>query len=228
MIKQLEIRGFDKNFSYFVGSSKTREILVVDPGDTDHLIAEINHGEFKPQGILITHSHFDHIEGVGPLLKYFEMPVYMHSRALNRVKEAQEWARPLEDGDFVEVGGLKIEVLHTPGHIDDAVCYLIREGEAEDGVAKLITGDTLFVEGCGRADLGHSEPEVLYESLQRLKALDPGTKVYPGHDYGSRKVSTIGWELQKNKYMRCETKEDFLRLRMARSRAPVRRRIRKD
>lgn len=208
MIKQIAIRGFDKNFSYFVGDEDSREIVVVDPGDTDHLVAEINLHGYKVKGILITHSHFDHIEGIGPMLEYFEVPVYMHKNAEDRVEAAGKFAMYLDEGNQLKVGELMIDVMHTPGHIEDAVCYLVKEDNG------LITGDTLFVEGCGRADRPGADPEKLYKSLQRLKELPVDMKVYPGHDYGSRKVSTIGWELKKNRFMLCDSLEAFLKERM--------------
>ncbi len=215
MIKQIYIRGYDKNFSYFVSDGKGKDIAIVDPGDTDHLIAEINVGGLKPKMILVTHSHFDHIEGVGALVKKYGIPVYMHSNAKGRVEAPEELIHYLEDGDEIEIGDLKLKALYTPGHIDDAICYYIDKEQAVDGVPKVLTGDTLFVEGCGRADFPESNVEDLYESLNRLKELPDETEVYSGHDYGSKPVSTIGWEKEYNKYFLAQDFEEFRNRRVS-------------
>ncbi|MFC1616509.1 MBL fold metallo-hydrolase [Patescibacteria group bacterium] len=213
MVKQIRIRGFDNNFSYFVGDKASKEIAIVDPDDADLLLAEINHGNYVPKMVLITHSHFDHVGGVAELVRHFQIPVYMHKNAENRVDIADDQKKTVKDGDIIKVGELEIKVLHTPGHIDDAVCYYIPKDKAEDGVPKLLTGDTLFVEGCGRADLSGSNVEDLYKTLQKLKKLPDETKVYPGHDYGSKPVSTIGWEKEHNRYFLCKDFDEFESLR---------------
>lgn len=132
----------------------------------------------------------------------------MHENAIDRVDIPKELAIKLVDEDTVRIGSLEAEVLHTPGHIDDAVCFYI----PDDG--DLITGDTVFVEGCGRADLDGASVEDLYDSIQRIKTLPDEVKVYSGHDYGSKPVSTIAWEKAENKYFLCENAADFVHLRM--------------
>lgn len=215
MIQQIKIRGFDSNFSYIVGDSKTKEIGIVDPDDADHLIAEINHGEYQVKMILITHSHFDHVAGVERLLENYDVPVYLHENAEGKLDIPEEKRKYVGDGDFIQIGGLKIEVIDTPGHIDDAVCYYISEENSEDGIPKILTGDTLFVEGCGRADLAGSNVEDLYDTLEKLKKLPDNTEVFAGHDYGSKPVSSIGWEKQHNKYLLCADFQEFKDLRIA-------------
>ena len=166
--------------------------------------------------ILLTHSHFDHVEGVKTFTQKYKIPVYMHMNARGRVKVQQEHERYVNDGDTILVGKLEVGVIHTPGHIDDSVCYFISAKQEADGIPKLITGDTLFVEGCGRADFPGSSVKDLYNSLERLKRLPEQTLVYPGHDYGSKPVSDIASEKKHNKYFLCKSFEEFKTKRMSR------------
>ena len=214
MIRQIPIAGFDSNFSYFIGEKDSKAIAIVDPGDVPHLDAEISQEMLVPKMVLLTHSHFDHISGVEEIVKEYGIPVFMHSNARGRFEIGDEMCVFLEDNEVIDLGSLKIKALYTPGHIDDSLCYLIDAKHADDGKAKLLTGDTLFVEGCGRADLEFSDVKQLYKSLQRLKKLPDNTRVYPGHDYGSKQVSDIGYEKKHNKYMRCKNFKEFKKLRM--------------
>ena len=217
MITQLAVGGLDNNFSYFVNDGVGNEIAVVDPaGDIDDMLAEIYANKFQPIMVLLTHSHFDHAEGVEALIQKYKIPVYMHMNARGRVEVPEEHGRYVSDGDTIIVGKLAIEVLYTPGHIDDSVCYFISAKQEVDGIPKLITGDTLFVEGCGRADLQHSSVKDLYSSLERLKKMPDETLVYPGHNYGSKPVSDIAFEKKHNKYFLCKNFEEFKAKRMSR------------
>jgi len=217
MITQLSVGGYDNNFSYFVNDGVSKEIAIVDPaGDMDDMLAEIHANKFQPSAMLITHSHFDHVEGVEALIQKYQIPVYMHMNARGRVEIPEELGRYVNDGDIITVGKCALEVMHTPGHIDDSVCYFISAKQEADGTPKLLTGDTLFVEGCGRADLSHSSVKDLYNSLERLKKLSDETLIYCGHDYGSKPVSDIAWEKKHNKYFLCKSFEEFKTKRISR------------
>lgn len=205
MIEQIEIGGFDKNFSYFVVSGK--EVAVVDPDNFVLLESLISEAEYKVVAVLITHTHFDHVGGVKDFVKEYGVPVYMHEKAKGRITVGGEVIL-VKDGAEISVGDLKVRVIYTPGHIDDAVCYYVEEDQS------VITGDTLFVEGCGRADLEGSDVKDLWESLARLKGLPDDVKVYPGHDYGSKPVSDIGHEKNHNRFLKCENFEEFKKERM--------------
>ena len=206
MIIQIPINGFDNNFSYFVHDGEDKGIGIVDPGDMPTLKERIQSEGWVPLFILVTHSHADHVQGVAEMAEEYDIPVYMHHEAEGMLKTGDADVILLEDSDMLEVGNLKIQVMHTPGHIEDAVCYLIGKD--------LITGDTVFVEGCGRADLAGGDVKKLYDSIQRIKELPEDTKIYPGHDYGSQPVSDIAWEKKHNKYFLCESFEEFEKLRM--------------
>jgi hydroxyacylglutathione hydrolase len=197
-----------QNFVYVVGSRSTREVALVDPAwDVDGLLEHLQKQDLRCVAALVTHYHFDHVggkmgswrvEGLAELLERQPTPIYAH-RA-----EAAGLARvtgiPLTDfvqvdsGDRLRLGTVEIEFLHTPGHTPGSQCF--RVGNA------LVSGDTLFIQGCGRVDLPGSDPEQMYESLQRLAALPEETVLYPGHDYGPEPHATIGQEKRTNVYLR--------------------------
>jgi len=147
-----------------------------------------------------THGHGDHIAGNGEVLK-----VTGAKLAANPIDvPAAEIA--LGEGSQIQIGTLTIDVLHTPGHTPGGLVF--------NPAGALITGDTLFVTRCGRADFPGSDPEAMYLSLKRLAAFPPETMVFPGHDYGPKPQSTIGFEREHNEYMKCPDLESFIKLRM--------------
>ncbi|MCK4509970.1 MAG: MBL fold metallo-hydrolase, partial [Desulfuromonadales bacterium] len=112
----------------------------------------------------------------------------------------------LSEGSQLQIGEIMVDVLHTPGHTPGSLVF--------NPPGALITGDTLFVTRCGRADFPGSDPAALYHSLTRLAAFPAETKVFPGHDYGPKPQSTIGFEREHNEYMKCPDLESFIKLRM--------------
>ena len=110
----------------------------------------------------------------------------------------------MEDGEIVEVDGIKLRVIHTPGHTPDSICLVV------DG--KILTGDTLFVGECGRTDLPGGDSGELYDSLfGKIIKLDDNLAVYPGHDYGEKPDSTLEYEKKNNYVLKPRSKEEFLR-----------------
>ncbi len=208
MIQQIHVGGFDDNFSYFIEDSDSKNIAIVDPSNVKLLESEISKNFFSPKMILLTHSHFDHTEGVAELVKKLAIPVYMHENARGRVNVLDEMAVYIKGGEKIKLEDIFIDVIDTPGHIDDAVCFYLKEDKA------LLTGDTVFVEGCGRADLEFSNVEDLFKSLQKIKKLPDDTKIFPGHDYGKKPWSTIKDEKKNNPYFKVKTLDDFIKLRL--------------
>lgn len=190
-----------ENFSYLIYCPQTRRAAAVDPSlAPEHLLEEARRRELTVELLINTHGHRDHTAGNGQVLEKTQAKLAGHSRD---VPQAQ---LPLEDGSTLELGEGRIEVLHTPGHTPGSICLHAGGG--------LVTGDTLFVTFVGRADMPGSDPEALYRSLQRLAEYPPETRVYPGHDYGPKPVSTIGYEKENNPYLKCTTLQEFLKLRM--------------
>jgi len=190
--------GYMENFSYIVGDEATRLAAVVDPGfDVERILELSERSGLKIKYIILTHEHMDHAQGGGELADKTGAKIVAHEKVALKKDVA------VRDGDVLNLGGLKIDVIHTPGHTPGSICLLVDK--------KLITGDTLFVGGCGRVDLPGGSAEELYHSLfDRLMMLEEDVAVYPGHDYGPKPYSTIGYEKKTNYVLKPRTKEEFL------------------
>lgn len=185
------------NFAYLIGDRRTGEAVVVDPAYAVADLIEVAEGDgMRITGALATHHHPDHVggsmmgfslEGVAELLGRGGGPVHVHrdeAEYVQKVTGAAATDLAIHDsGDVVEVGAIRIELLHTPGHTPGSQCFLV------DG--RLVSGDTLFLEGCGRTDFPGSDPGQMYDSLQRLAALPGDTVVYPGHRYSMASSGTV-------------------------------------
>ena len=185
--------GYDHNFTYVISSKK--ECCILDPAvPANEVLSFIRQKNLKPAFVIFMHSHFDHVVDLAAYSKE-GIPIYGHSSTKIPVD------MKLEDGNILLVGEIKIEVLHTPGHLYDCICLLAGKN--------LFTSDTIFVQGCGRIDFPGSEPEKMFDTIERIKKLPEDTIIYPGHDYGPTITSTIGNEKQKNKFFKL-SKKDFL------------------
>ena len=210
-VEPVAVGGYDYNFSYLIYDTGTKEALVVDPaGAITKAIKIVADKQLKVVGVLITHTHFDHVDGLTKLLALYDVPVYAYKDRVNEITGNN--ICDVDDGTIVKLGSGEIKVIYTPGHIDDAVCYFIASQSAADGVPKVITGDTLFVGGCGRTN--EKRVKDLYDSLAELAALPPETVVYPGHDYGETPTSTIREEKALNKYYQVADFNAFRALRL--------------
>ena len=198
-----------QNFVYLVGDEITKEAAVMDAGwNIDKIIESANNNELNINKIILTHSHYDHVQRVGELIDKTQSDVYCHGFEFEEIKKHIK-NNPtkifkLKDNDELKIGKIKVKIIHTPGHTPGAICLLFDN--------KLITGDTLFVGAIGRTDLPGGDAIKLFDSLQKLKKLDDKTEIYPGHDYGETPFSTIGNEKKNNPYFMCRTKEEFLNL----------------
>lgn len=207
------------NFVYLIGDKEMRECLVVDPAwDVDGLIRIAEQDGMRLVGALATHYHPDHvggslfgynIQGLARLLELLPVKVHVNKEEAEGLKKITGLSESdlvrHESGDVLELGSLKIQFIHTPGHTPGSQCFLVDN--------KLVSGDTLFIRGCGRVDLPGSDPEKMYESLtQKLAKLPDDTILYPGHDYADKPWSTIGEEKRTNYYLRVGSREEWLRL----------------
>jgi hydroxyacylglutathione hydrolase len=215
-LRQAEI-GPMANYVYIIGDPATHKAAVVDPAwDIDAIIDLAGRDGYEIDKILITHYHPDHlggrmmgqnIEGAAEMLSKVKAKVYLNkheAEGARRIAGLSESDIVKADaGDVVKVGELEVKFLHTPGHTPGSQCFLV------DG--NLVSGDTLFVNSCGRVDLPGSDPEAMYRSLnQTLRNLDDATVVYPGHHYAPEASTTIGDQKRTNLYMRFATLDDFL------------------
>ena len=206
--KQVQL-GPMQNFSYIIGDENSKESAVVDAGwEADKLIDICDKEKLNINKIILTHSHYDHVQKADELASKTNAAVYFHEDDYNEIKimikNPSIKIVKLKNNDEIKVGNIKIKIMHTPGHSPGAICLLFEN--------RMITGDTLFVNAIGRTDLAGGDSIKLFESLQKLKKLKDDIEVYPGHDYGEIPFSTIGGEKKTNPYLMCETKEQFLNL----------------
>jgi len=195
-VRQLKLGPMD-NFVYLVGAEGSRETAIVDAAwDVDAALRAAEEDGRTVTHALVSHHHFDHVNGLPALLAARGVRVHAHAADVPQLPaELQGEVSALRGGDAVEVGPMRVRALHTPGHTPGSTCWQV-EG-AEGG---LFSGDTVFVNACGRCDLAGGDPEQMYESLKRISELDPALKLYPGHDYGDVPVSSIAREREKNPY----------------------------
>jgi hydroxyacylglutathione hydrolase len=204
------------NYAYAIGDREAGQCVLVDPAyDANELMAIVGAEGMEVIGVLGTHFHADHIggsmmghhlSGVRELLESKSVPIHINKEEAPWVKRTtglSDAELTLHDaGDVVQVGDVTIELVHTPGHTPGSQCFLV------DGC--LVSGDTLFLDGCGRTDFPGSDPELMYESLQRLATLPTDTIVLPGHAYSPAPQATMGHVRETNYVFRPKTKEQWL------------------
>jgi len=207
------------NFTYLIGDRETGQALVVDPAYAVRDVVDLAGADgMHITGVLATHYHPDHIggsmmgfsiEGVRELagIDGVEARVHAHSyeaRGIEKVTGLSESDLVLhESGDVVQVGAVAVSLLHTPGHTPGSQCFLV------DG--RLVSGDTLFLEGCGRTDLPGGDPEALYYSVHdRLARIPDDTLLYPGHLYSPEASATLGATRRSNYVFRFADLEQWM------------------
>ena len=214
IIEQIPV-GPMQNFAYLVGSRRTREVAVVDPAwDIDGLLKFINERDYKLVAALVTHYHPDHcggsfgnnsVTGVAELLAANPVRIYAHKLEAEGLKKvtgiSDSDIKKVESGDKLKIGDVEVEFLHTPGHTPGSQCFMIKRA--------LVSGDTLFVDGCGRVDLPGSNSEDMFHSLQKLAALPDDTLLLPGHNYSQVPHATMEETKRINSYMRIDSLESW-------------------
>lgn len=200
--------GHMENFVYLIADHRSRQAAVVDPAwEVEKVIDFAQQQGLQITDVLLTHSHSDHVNGLTRLLGRCHATVHLSEA------EANFWGRRLEtavlhhDGDIIHLGDTDIKVWHTPGHTPGSLCFYLK--------GHILTGDTLFVFGCGRCDLEGGDPAEMYKSLARLGTeLPPETIVHPGHHYATQMTSTIAEELKGNPFMRFKERDRFTDYRL--------------
>ncbi|WP_421118092.1 MBL fold metallo-hydrolase [Aquihabitans daechungensis] len=207
------------NFVYLIGDKETGEAVVVDPAYDPQAILDIVEADgMKLTGALGTHFHADHvggnlmgnpIVGIAELLDLVQVPIHLQAEEVDWVARTTGVTAPHlvahASGDTVMVGEIPITLIHTPGHTPGSQCFLV------DG--KLVAGDTLFLNGCGRTDLPGSDPEQMYYSLtQRLGQVPDDAVLYPGHLYSEKPFATMAETRSRNVVFRPDSLEQWLTL----------------
>ena len=186
------------NFVYAIGDRETGEAVLVDAAYAPaELVEKLTLDEMSIVGTLSTHYHPDHvggsmmgetIAGLVELLEVADVPVHVQGTEVDWITRATgvqgDSLVAHQSGDVVRVGDVEITLIHTPGHTPGSQCFLV-EG-------CLVSGDTLFLDGCGRTDLPGSDPEEMYRSLtEQLARISGDTILYPGHNYSAERSAPL-------------------------------------
>jgi glyoxylase-like metal-dependent hydrolase (beta-lactamase superfamily II) len=206
-----------RNHVYVIGDRATREALLVDPAyDVAAILGWLAEADLRPRGVLATHYHADHvggdifgehIEGLADLLDLADVPVHVQKDEVPWVAEMT--GAPVSslvahsDDDVVQVGSVGVRLLHTPGHTPGSQCFVAGDN--------LVTGDTLFIDGCGRTDLPGADPDEMYTSLQRLASLPGRLILWPGHHYAPATSAPLEGVKHTNPVLARITREDWHR-----------------
>ena len=198
------------NLVYLISDNATKQAAVVDPAwDVDEIRKLAAERGVTISDILLTHSHHDHINGVAELLSHADAQVHLLK------PEAQFWGHYLDvpslhhGGDSIKLGETEINVLHTPGHTPGSACFKVHD--------ELITGDTLFVFGCGRCDLAGGDPEQMFVTLKDMaQQLPAETVIRPGHHYAEAQTSSMAEQIDGNPFLHFCDAHDFVDYRMHR------------
>lgn len=220
-LKQLSL-GPMENFVYLLGSKSAKRCYVVDPAwDVALIQSEAARDGMTIAGALVTHYHPDHcgghlwghdIEGVQELVTALSVPVYAHKKEIEGIVQVTGLSRSdikaTESGDKLplgDLGGLDITLIHTPGHTPGSQCFLCS--------GALVSGDTLFITGCGRVDLPGGNSDELHDSLaNKLGKLPSDTVLYPGHHYDPAPSASLGDVKARNPYFQANSLAGWRRL----------------
>jgi glyoxylase-like metal-dependent hydrolase (beta-lactamase superfamily II) len=205
------------NFSYAIGDRLAGEAVVVDPAyDVGGLLAVLADDDMRCVGVLATHFHPDHvggdmmgyrIEGITDLLESVQVPIHVQDEEARWMVRATGVSESElvhhASGDVVSVGDVSVELVHTPGHTPGSQCFYVG--------GRLVAGDTLFLDGCGRTDLPGGDPAQMYESLTtRLARFPDDTVLYPGHLYSPEPSASLGETRRRNYVFRLQTPEQWM------------------
>ena len=205
ILEKLKLGSYKAN-CYIVGSEKSKDVIIIDPGSESKRVKElIFENSYNPKLILLTHGHGDHIGAVGDLKQEYNIPVYIHKSDKDMLKDSSlnftnmmfkngisiNADKLVEEGDTITIDNMKFQVIHTPGHTEGSICLIHKK--------VLFSGDTLFRGSIGRTDFpGGSYDKIINSIKEKLLTLDEKTVVYPGHEDST----TIKFEKENNPFLK--------------------------
>lgn len=207
IFKQMEI-GPLQNFLYFIGDAKSKEIAVIDPAwDVNFLCKEADKNGYKITAVFLTHGHPDHVNGLEDMLKRHNVLAYISKHEYPLLKPQHKNIVEIEDHAKLKIGHVEFETILAPGHSPG--CQLFKYKNV------VISGDAIFIDGCGRCDLPGSDPKKMYNTLYNvIMKMPDDTLLFPGHNYGPTPFATVGSQKETNPYLNCKSLEEFLMHRM--------------
>jgi hydroxyacylglutathione hydrolase len=186
LVKQIKANG-DRNFAYIIADENSHEAAIIDPSfGASEVLNELQQLNLTAKYLINTHNHYDHTADNASILK----------------KTKGKWLTKLHDGEQVKLGTITLQIIATPGHTADSICILAEK--------KLFTGDTIFVGDVGITS-STAEAQAEFASLKKLLQLPDDIVIFPGHDYGTKPSSTIGYEKLHSPALICVGHDDFQR-----------------
>jgi glyoxylase-like metal-dependent hydrolase (beta-lactamase superfamily II) len=202
-IEQIKV-GFD-NFSYIIYDLISKESAVVDPSiNINKQVDFIKTKQLDLKYIINTHHHRDHTLMSDKLKKMYPEAKLIISETYKRILDIKSKLK-VSEGLTLEIGSIHLKFLLTPGHTPDGLCIIVDD-------KAIITGDTLFIDNCGRADLPGGNINDLFNSLQKIKQLSDDIVVYPGHDYGCKLFDNLGNQKKTNKTLLAKNLDEFSKI----------------
>jgi hydroxyacylglutathione hydrolase len=203
------------NYAYLIVDNNSRQAAIVDPAWELRKFVDVLHEiNVELAAVLLTHSHFDHVNMVKPLLKLYQPKIYMSGKEIEFYKYNCANLTPVKDKEIIKIGETKVTCLVTPGHTVGSTCFLVP--------GNLFTGDTIFIEGCGSCNAHGGSAEQMFESIGRIKTeVCPDTKVYPGHSFGKKPGYSISYLMHENIYFQINKKELFVDFRMRKNQPDI-------
>jgi glyoxylase-like metal-dependent hydrolase (beta-lactamase superfamily II)/rhodanese-related sulfurtransferase len=189
-------------YTYLLASRQGGEALIIDPvlEKVDRYLQLVRELDLKLVKAVDTHMHADHVTGLGALRDHAHCITVMGEQT-----RADVVSMRVAEGDHIDIEGLTLEVLYTPGHTDDSYSYVLG--------GRVFTGDTLLIRGTGRTDFQNGDPRAQYDSIfNKLLKLPDETLVYPAHDYKGDTVSTIGEEKRFNPRLKVKSIDEYVEL----------------
>lgn len=195
------------NFIYLIEDIRTRHCAVVDPAwSVDSIMRKASQLDLTITDILLTHSHHDHINGIEDLLDHVNAAIHILKPEYKFWQPGLDKPKLHYGGDTVLLGDTAITMLHTPGHTPGSTCYQLGN--------EIITGDTLFVFGCGRCDLNGGSAEAMFQTLKNMKAhLPEDMLIHPGHNYAVKKTCNLREQIDGNPFMHYDDETAFIHYR---------------
>lgn len=199
---------FFKNYCYIIVDTTTNYAAIIDPAwELETIESFLTAKNITLISILLTHSHFDHVNLVNPLIKKYNPHVIMSALEINYYHFECRNLIPIEDQDSLKLGNTDIKCLVTPGHTAGSTCFLLSDS--------LFTGDTIFIEGCGICNTEGGNAEEMYNSIQIIKkTISPTILIYPAHSFGKTPGHSLDYLFKENIYFQIENPQQFISFRM--------------
>lgn len=223
-IKQLEL-GPMENYIYIVANKFTKEAVVIDPAwDVNKINEEIDAEGYQLKAALITHGHPDHTNGIEALLESHDIPIMVSEAEASFYKPIGENIKEVKANQDLILGDsenkIQIDFVHTPGHTPGSQCFFVKTAKRSYSAANgvnfeteniLLSGDTLFLDGCGRCDLPGGDVEVMFDTIANtLMKMPNDTVIFPGHNYHHYCCDSLENQKKTNPYMQFDNLKSFI------------------